>query len=132
MKYAHLITKGEEQSLDTVQFHHQGPLTRYVLLQKDSVEGDGGFRVVTHIINNVPDEVQSYCDLHWHEFDEVNHILSADGSLRYKITLDDEVYEVDAPATVYIPKGLKHAAEVISGKGVYVCITFTKDYKAFN
>ncbi len=132
MKYKHLISEGQEQSLDTVQFHHQGPLTRYVLMQRDNVDGDGGYRVVTHIINDVPEVVESYCEKHWHEFDEVNHILSEDGSLRYKITLGDETYEVNSPSTVYIPKGLKHSAEVISGKGVFICTTFTKDYKAFN
>lgn len=130
MKYEHLITKGVEQALSSVAFHHDAPLTRYVMLQKDRTEGDGGFRVVTHIINNLPNEVQPYCDLHWHDFDEVNLILSEEGSLKYKIRLEDEEYEVSAPATVYIPKGIKHAAEVISGKGVFLAITFTKEYVA--
>lgn len=130
-KHEHLIHRGVIKSLDSVAFHHEAPLTRYELLQKDAVNGDGGFRVVTHIINELPNVIPSYCELHWHEFDEINLILSENNSLKYKIQLDDEVYEVEAPATVYIPKGVKHAAEVISGKGVYVAITFTKDYKAF-
>ncbi len=130
MKYEHLITKGIEQALSSVAFHHDAPLTRYVMLQKDKVEGDGGFRVVSHIINELPSEVPPYCELHWHDFDEVNLILSEDNSLKYKIRLEDETYEVIAPATVYIPKGIKHAAEVVSGKGVFLAITFTKDYQA--
>ncbi len=130
MKYSHLITKGIEQPLSSVAFHHDAPLTRYVMLQKDKTQGDGGFRVVAHIINNLQGEVDPYCELHWHDFDEVNHILSEDNSLKYRIRLEDEEYEVSAPATVYIPKGIKHAAEVISGKGVFLAITFTKDYVA--
>lgn len=130
MKYEHLITKGVEQDLGAVAFHHSAPLTRYVMLQKDAVSGDGGFRTVAHVIDGVPDEVPPYCELHWHDFDEVNLILSDDNSLRYKIQLEDETYEVQAPATVYIPKGTRHAAEVISGRGVYIAITFTKDYVA--
>ena len=100
------------------------------MLQKDEVQGDGGFRVAAHVINDLPETVAPYCDLHWHDFDEVNLILSEDNSLKYRIQLEDETYEVNAPSTVYIPKGTKHAAEVISGKGVYIAITFTEDYKA--
>jgi hypothetical protein len=130
MKHEHLITGGVEQGLGTVAAHRDAPLTRYVLLQKDDVYGDGGFRVVSHVINNLPKTVASYCDLHWHDFDEVNLILSEDNSLKYRIRLEDETYEVNSPATVYIPKGMKHAAEAISGRGIYIAITFTKDYKA--
>ena len=129
-KYEYLITPGVQQALNTVAFHHDAPLTRYVMLQKDKVEGDGGFRVVSHVINDLPEIVPPYCELHWHEFDEVNLILSQDNSLKYKIRLDDETYEVTAPATIYIPKGIKHAAEVVSGKGIFLAITFTNDYKA--
>jgi hypothetical protein len=129
-KYEHLITPGVEQALSSVAFHHDAPLTRYVMLQKDKVEGDGGFRIVSHVITDLPNTVAPYCDLHWHDFDEVNLILSEDNSLKYRIRLEDETYEVNAPATVYIPKGTKHAAEVISGRGLYLAITFTKDYKA--
>ena len=129
-KYEHLITKGVEQALSTVQFHHDAPLTRYVMLQKDSISGDGGFRVVTHVISDLPDVIPPYSELHWHDFDEVNLILSNDAGLVYRIKLEDEEYEVSSPATVYIPKGLSHAAEVISGNGVYIAITFTSDYIA--
>lgn len=131
MKYKHLIISGEKQDLNTVQFHHSAPLDRYVLLQKDKTEGDGGIRIVTHIINSLPNTIPAYCDLHWHDFDEINLILSEDSSLKYRIRIEDETYEVDSPSTIYIPKGVKHAAEVISGKGVYVVITFTKNYQAF-
>lgn len=130
MKYQHLITSGIEQGLGAVAFHHDAPLTRHVMLQKDTTEGDGGIRIVSHIINNLPETIPPYCELHWHDFDEINLIVSEDNTLKYRITLEDEVYEVQSPSTVYIPKGLKHAAEVISGKGVYIAITFTKEYKA--
>lgn len=130
MKYQHLITPGIEQALGAVAFHHNAPFTRYVMLQKDKTEGDGGFRVVSHVISGLPKEIPHYCELHWHEFDEVNVILSEDNSLRYKVQFEDETYEVQAPATVYIPKGVRHAAEVISGKGVFLAITFTKEYVA--
>lgn len=131
MKYEYLITRGVEQALNTVQFHHTAPLTRYVMLQKEKIEGDGGIRIVSHSINSLPEAIPPYCELHYHDFDEINLITSEDNSLKYRIRIVDETYEVNSPATVYIPKGLKHAAEVISGKGVFLAITFTKEYKAY-
>lgn len=129
-KHEHLIQPGLKQPLSSVAFHYDAPLTRYVMLQRDSVTGDGGFRVVTHVISDLPAVVPPYCDLHWHDFDEVNLINSEDNSLIYKIRLEDETYEVQAPATIYIPAGMRHAAEAVSGRGVYTAITFTKNYVA--
>lgn len=129
-KYKYLIQQGVEQALEHVQAHHAAPLSRFVLMQQDAVQGDGGIRIVTHIISDLPTLIPPYCDLHWHEFDEINLIIS-DKSLRYKIRLEDEEYEVESPCTVYIPKGVRHAAEVLSGTGVFVAITFTKEYRAF-
>lgn len=130
MKYQHLITAGIESPLSTVAFHHDAPFTRYVMLQKDEVGGDGGFRVVTHVINDLPEVVEPYSELHYHDFDEVNLILSEDNSLKYRIKLEDETFEVTSPSTIYIPKGMKHSAEVISGRGVYLAMFFTKNYEA--
>jgi mannose-6-phosphate isomerase-like protein (cupin superfamily) len=129
-KHEHLISRGDEQPLDAVAFHHQAPFSRYVMLQKDAVEGDGGFRVVTHVISDLPESIPPYCDLHQHEFDEINFILSEDGSLQYRIMLEDETYEVGPQTTVYIPKGTMHAAEVISGRGLFIAVMFTKNYTA--
>jgi hypothetical protein len=131
MKYEHLIVKGKEKSLSSVKFHHDAPLVRHELLQNDSFVGDGGIRIVSHTITDLPLQVPSYCDLHWHDFDEINIVLSESSSLTYRIRIEDEEYVVESPATVYIPKGLKHAAEVISGKGIFLAINPTKDYQAF-
>ena len=128
--YEHLIQRGEEQSLGAVAFHHATPFKRFVMLQKDSVTGDGGFRVVTHVISDLPESIPPYCDLHKHDFDEINFIISEDDSLRYKIQLENETYEVGPQTTVYIPAGTLHAAEVISGRGIFVAVMFTKNYIA--
>ena len=42
--------------------------------------------------------------------------------LKYEIQLDDETYKVTSPSTIFIPKGIKHKAKFISGKGIFVCI----------
>lgn len=129
-KFAHLITRGVAEPLSAVAFHYDAPITRYVMLKQNAVQGDGGCKVVVHAIGELPETVPPYCDLHQHEFDEVNLILSEGNNLRYRIRFEDEEYEVDAPATVYIPAGVRHAAEVMSGRGTYIALLFTKDYQA--
>jgi hypothetical protein len=37
--------------------------------------------------------------------------------LTVEIVLDDEQYEVAAPASVFIPKGLRHSANCLRGSG---------------
>ena len=58
-------------------------------------------------------------------------ILSEEGEeLVYRITIEDEEYFVKSPATVFIPKGLRHTANVVSGKGTFVFILSQGKYKA--
>jgi len=63
--------------------------------------------------------------------DEVN-ILITDGHLSYRLTFDDETYEVEAPATIWIPAGVTHSANVVSGAGVFVCLRITSPNVAQN
>jgi len=128
-KYAALISKGALSPLETVKFHHRAPVKRFVMLQKDSVKGDG-MKVVIHKISKLPKKIPSYCDLHQHDFDEVNLILSDSGTLKYRIRLEEETYDVKAPSTIYIPAGTRHSAEVISGTGTYVTLLMTSTYTA--
>jgi len=37
---------------------------------------------------------------------------------------------VTSPSTVFIPKGTKHKAKFISGKGIFVCIILSGKYKS--
>ena len=100
-------------------------------MERNHTEGEG-IRIALHTIKLLPKEIPHYCDLHWHDFDEINIILSEDGSLVYTVQLDDEIYTLKAPTTVYIPKGIKHKSEVVSGKGMMITINFTGEYKAYS
>jgi quercetin dioxygenase-like cupin family protein len=64
-----------------------------------------------------------------HDCNEINLILSEKNKLTYKIQLGNEVYQVSSPATIFIPKGLKHSAEVVSGKGIFICLILKGKYK---
>jgi len=79
----------------------------------------------THIAVHFVDaskDLPKYSELHKHNHDEINLILSEDSILTYEIQLEDESYEVTSPSTIFIPKGMKHSAQAISGKGIFVCM----------
>ena len=57
-------------------------------------------------------------------------IVSENSKLKYEIQLDDETYKVSSPSTVFIPKGIRHKAKFISGKGIFVCIILSGKYKS--
>ena len=77
--------------------------------------------IAVHFVNSKK-KIPEYSILHKHSHDEINLILSEQGKLTYEIQLDNEIYKVSSPSTVFIPKGVKHKAKVISGKGIFVCM----------
>ena len=65
-----------------------------------------------------------------HNANEINLIVSENSKLKYEIQLGDETYKVSSPSTVFIPKGIRHKAKFISGKGIFVCIILSGKYKS--
>ena len=86
----------------------------------------------THIAAHFVDshkKFPKYSFPHKHNYDEINLILSEKDKLIYEICLDDEIYRVSSPSTIFIPSGVKHIANVISGNGIFVCIILSDNYK---
>jgi hypothetical protein len=125
-----LISAGLVTPLDTVPFHGNGvaPLSRRVLAG-DGVHEELGRRVVAHEVVEVGAAPRHYCEPHVHDCAELNLLLST-SRLLYEIRLGDDVYEVEAPATIHIPAGLLHSANVISGSGFFIAMIDTSDYVA--
>jgi len=126
-KYRKFIKKGVVEPLAYVEFHKDAPIKRYSMLSKKQIPASD-----THIAVHFVDtkmRFSKYSFLHKHNHDEINLILAEDGKLTYEIQLDDEVYKVSSPSTVFIPKGVKHSANVVSGKGLFVCIILSDKYK---
>lgn len=132
-KYSHLIRKGVIKPIEMVKFHdkEKAPLKRLVMIEKRKIN-EKGVRIVVHLIKNAKKKIRKYCDLHRHHYDEINLILSEKGNLVYRIQLDNEIYIVKSPASIYIPKGVKHSANVISGEGIFVADIFVEPYHAYN
>ncbi len=119
-KYQKFIKKGIIESLDKVPFHSQAPIKRLSMLNKTLIP-QSDTHIAVHFVDASKD-LPKYSKLHKHNHDEINLILSEDSSLTYEIQLEDESYEVTSPSTIFIPKGMKHSAQAILGKGIFVCM----------
>ena len=86
--------------------------------------------IAIHFVNGNHKKMSEYSMLHKHSADEINLIVSENSKLKYEIQLDDETYKVSSPSTVFIPKGIRHKAKFISGKGIFVCIILSGKYKS--
>ena len=128
--HAALISPGVVQELHHVPFHGSGvaPLRRRVLAGPD-VHPQVNKHIVAHEVRDVSADRRSYCEPHVHDCPEINILLSLT-RLTYEIRLGDEVYLVEAPATIYIPAGLVHSANVVEGSGFFVALVQTADYQA--
>jgi hypothetical protein len=125
-KNQHLITNGTELSLENIKFHREAPLKR-ILMSGLGAGVNFNMHIAIHEISeNLKFENRAYSEKHKHNCDEWNIILGED--LTFEITLDDEVYQVKSPATIFIPKGTMHSANALLGKGYYIAIVDTMDY----
>ncbi len=119
-RYQKFIKKGVNEPLSKVPFHRKAPIKRLSMLSKKLIP-KSSTHIAVHFVNSKK-KIPEYSVLHKHSHDEINLILSEGRKITYEIQLEDEVYKVTSPSTVFIPKGVRHKARVISGKGIFVCI----------
>ena len=126
-KYKKYITKGINEPLSKIPFHQKTPIKRISMLSQKIIP-ESKIHTAVHFVNVSDKKISKYSFLHKHDVDEVNLILSQDDKLIYEIQLNDEIYKVSSPATIFIPKGVNHRADVISGKGIFVCLILSNKY----
>lgn len=129
-RYRKFIVKGVKEPLFNVPFHKDTSIKRLSMLGQKRIP-QSKIHSAVHFVDAKKKKIPQYSELHKHNADEINLILSEDEKLTYVIQLDDEKYTVSSPATVFIPKGVKHSAQVKSGKGIFVCIIMSNKYKSF-
>jgi len=127
-KYKKYITKGVSEPLSKVPFHKKAPIKRISMLNEKTMS-ESKIHAAVHFVDATNKKISKYSTLHRHDADEVNIILSQSDKLVYEIQLDDEIYKIRSPMTVFIPKGMKHRADVISGSGFFVCLILSNKYK---
>ena len=125
-----VIVRGRIEPLADVPLHRDGPLTRW-LMASASLDGQLRHHIAIHEFSGVTPANRSYCDLHVHDYDEIDVFHStAGGGLRVAVQLGDETIEVEAPSTVFIPAGTPHAANVIAGTGFMIAILEDGHFRA--
>jgi uncharacterized protein YjlB len=122
------IVKGRVEPLQGVPFHSEGPLTRWLLASEDMAPGSGVF-IALHEFSGVETARRDYCRPHRHDHDEIN-VFHTTSHLEVEVDLDGETVLLEAPATVLIPAGVRHAANVRSGSGFMVAILLDGRYRA--
>ncbi|MCV0391724.1 MAG: 2-isopropylmalate synthase [Nitrosopumilus sp.] len=127
-KYQDFIKKGVIEPLEEVPFHGKAPIKRFLMLEKSLIP-QSDTHIAVHFVDASKD-LPKYSKPHKHDCDEINLILSGDSELTYEIQLDDEIYKVSSPSTIFIPKGLRHSAQAISGNGIFVCIILSNDHSS--
>jgi hypothetical protein len=126
-RYRKFIKKGVKETFSKIPFHTNVPIKRLSMLSKKLVP-TSNTHVAIHIVDYKHKKLPEYSFLHKHNADEINLIISENNKLKYEIQLDDEKYKVLSPSTVFIPKGVKHKARFLSGKGIFVCIILSGKY----
>jgi len=126
-RYRKFVKKGVKETFSKIPFHTNVPIKRLSMLSKKLVP-TSNTHVAIHIVDYKHKNLSEYSFLHKHNADEINLIISESNKLKYEIQLDDEIYKVLSPSTVFIPKGVKHKARFLSGKGIFVCIILSGKY----
>jgi uncharacterized RmlC-like cupin family protein len=127
--YQKFIKKGISEALSCVPFHSKAPIKRISMLSKTLIP-QANLHIAVHFVDTNGKSIPKYSKMHKHNYDEINLILSEKDKLVYEIQLEDEIYTVSSPATVFIPKNIKHTAKVLSGAGLFVCIIKSNKYKS--
>jgi hypothetical protein len=109
--HSHLISPGLLSDLGD-------PVTRW-LMSGAEIHPEAHTHVAVHRVSGLDRERRASCTPHEHAFPELNLILPITG-LIYEIILGDERYDVEGPASIFIPAGLPHSANVKAGTGFFV------------
>ena len=125
--YKKFIKKGVNKTISKIPFHNYAPIKRLSMLSKKRFPSSNT-HVAVHFVNGNHKKMSEYSLLHKHNVDEINLIISENSKLKYEIQLDDEVYKISSPSTIFIPKGIKHKAKFLSGTGIFVCIILSGKY----
>ena len=123
-KYQSLICRMENSSLTSTPFHGKVDKLNRLVAKNFPVH------LAIHEIDDAKN-VSHYADCHQHCVPEINMIIGSRNKLTYQIQLGSETYVVKSPASIWIPEGLEHSANVIEGSGYYVCLLLTDEYCAF-
>ena len=130
MKYKHLIGKPFIKNAKELVHHEEGQGTRHVFLD-ERVISESNIYVIVRDLEHITENKISHVHDHMHKCDSAFLFIGEGKNLEgltCEVTLDNEKYKVKSPASVFIPKGLKHSYRLISGSGLYINIVLAPTY----
>jgi len=101
-----------------------GPLMAF--LNTDMVK-EADLNIFVHHIDVKDPPGPEYVEVHAHEVSQA-YVFPLPG-ITFEVTLGDEKYTVDSPATVFIPPRLKHTVRIVNGSGIEVSIVRNEKYE---
>lgn len=111
-----LIYHNDPSPLSSVPFHRDVACIERLFPQ--------GFPVhlAIHRVVGAQADIGAYTQAHIHDVDEINILIGDEGGLEYEIQLGEELFCVRSNASIYIPGGMVHAANVLSGSGYFIAL----------
>lgn len=130
-RYSRLIITPEERATSEIPHHHNtAPGKRRVFLEKKLLPEAEAY-VMVRSASGVQQDQPLYIDRHAHKVASIYLFLGNQedlSGLSAEITLADETFIVESPATVYIPPGIFHHSRLIHGSGHFAHIVLNGDY----
>lgn len=114
--YDHLIYTNTEKSLDSIPHHEQ------VLSILRLAPQNFPFHTAIHCISQAAELEQRYVELHQHEVPEINIFIPGSADFCFEVQLGDETHFITEHSSIWIPPGLKHAANIRVGQGYFICL----------
>ena len=109
----------DRETMDTL-----GPLMAF--LNTDMIS-EADLNVFVHHIDVKNPPGPDYVGIHAHEVSQA-YVFPLPG-ITFEVTLGEEVYKVESPATVFIPPRLKHTVKIVEGSGIEVSIVRNEKYE---
>lgn len=119
-------------SATELRHHRAGPGERYVLVD-DRFVPDAGQYCIARRIPQLDDYGAGHVDTHVHHCDSLFMFLGEGPGytgLSTEVWLDDEVFAIESPASVFIPAGVRHGYRVVGGAGTYLNHVLAGEYNA--
>lgn len=131
--FANYILKPEVRKTSELPFHNDlAPGKRRVFLEK-KLFPEADLYVMVRTSNDVTRDQPEYVESHAHNVSSI-YVFVGNGEdlegLTAEVVLDDEVYQVESPATVFIPKNVVHSYRLIEGSGHFSHIVLKGDYNS--
>lgn len=125
-KYKSLIYANIPKTFDGLPFHRQSPYIERFVAE------DYPIHLAIHKVSDAQGQFHRLIEPHVHEAPEINILIGDDVEIEYELILGDECYQVRSPASIWIPAGLAHCANVIKGSGYCICLILSDTCTAFH